>query len=118
MPNDFVQMRNPANDSVDEVPADAADAYEAKGWEKLSDPRPYGTAQQERADAEAAAALAAETATAVIEQPEEQTVAAVLAEVGDDPEKARTALEAEQSRDKPRKTLIDKLTLIAGNGEH
>jgi hypothetical protein len=42
-----------------------------------------------------------------------QTVAQVLAEVGDDPEKARRALDAEQSAPAPRKTLVSQLETIA-----
>lgn len=38
----------------------------------------------------------------------------VLAWVGDDPDRARLALDAEQARDKPRTTLAAKLTKLAG----
>lgn len=44
----------------------------------------------------------------------EPTVNEVLADVGDDPEKARAALEAEQAKgDKARSTLVEKLEAIA-----
>lgn len=42
-----------------------------------------------------------------------QTVAQVLAEVGDDPEKARAALDAENATAAPRKTLVSQLETIA-----
>lgn len=41
----------------------------------------------------------------------------VLDQVGDDPEKARAALDAEQASDKPRVTLVAKLEAIAGPAE-
>jgi hypothetical protein len=55
--------------------------------------------------------LAAETAA------EEKTAAEILADVGDDADKARLALEAEQASDKPRKTLVAKLESVAASGE-
>lgn len=44
-------------------------------------------------------------------------VAEVLAKVGDDPAKARTALLAEQASSKPRSTLVEQLTQIADGQE-
>ncbi len=41
----------------------------------------------------------------------------VLAWVGDDPERAAEALEAEQAKDKPRSTLVKQLEKLAGSGE-
>jgi hypothetical protein len=41
------------------------------------------------------------------------TVPQVLAEVGDDPVKAAAALEAEQSSDTPRRSLVEGLSRIA-----
>lgn len=38
----------------------------------------------------------------------------VLERVGDDPAKAQAALDAENASDKPRKTLVEKLSTIAG----
>ena len=43
----------------------------------------------------------------------EETVDEVLARVGDDPEAAAAALEAEQARSKPRTTLVTALQRIA-----
>lgn len=45
--------------------------------------------------------------------PKPGTVEFILNEVGDDPEKAKAALEAEQAEDKPRSTLVEKLEAIA-----
>lgn len=41
-----------------------------------------------------------------------QTVAQVLAEVGDDPDKAAAALAVEQARQSPRSTLVERLSRI------
>ena len=43
------------------------------------------------------------------------TAADVLAWVGDDPERAETALEQEQAKDKPRSTLVKQLEKIAAS---
>jgi hypothetical protein len=42
----------------------------------------------------------------------------VLSQVGDDPERARLALEAERSGDKPRKSLVTALERIASPTEN
>lgn len=47
------------------------------------------------------------------EAPNDGTVPEVLENVGDDPEKAAEALEAEQSEEEPRKTLVEKLEPLA-----
>ena len=44
---------------------------------------------------------------------ERATIADVLAEVGEDPVKAQAALDVEQASDKPRSTLVAKLTDLA-----
>ncbi len=44
----------------------------------------------------------------------QQTVAEVLGQVGDDPEKARLALGVEKASDKPRKSLVTALEERAG----
>lgn len=43
----------------------------------------------------------------------EASAAAVLAWVGDDPERAKEALDAEQAKDKPRSTLVKQLEKTA-----
>lgn len=45
-------------------------------------------------------------------EPGERTAEAILADVGDDPELARAALEQEQQREKPRKVLSANLQRI------
>lgn len=45
------------------------------------------------------------------------TAADVVAWVGEDPDRAAQALEAEQAREKPRSTLIKQLSRIAAQGE-
>ena len=46
-----------------------------------------------------------------------RTVDEVLDDVGDDPDKARTALAVEQQDGKPRKTLVQKLEEIIASSE-
>jgi hypothetical protein len=41
------------------------------------------------------------------------TIDEILSDVGNDKDKAQAALDAENGTDKPRKTLVDKLTAIA-----
>lgn len=45
------------------------------------------------------------------------TAKEVLAWVGDDPERAAEALDAEQAKDSPRSTLVKQLEKLAGSGE-
>lgn len=45
--------------------------------------------------------------------PKHETAEQVLERVGDDPDKAKAELEAEQAKDKPRKTLVADLERIA-----
>lgn len=45
------------------------------------------------------------------------TAAAVLAWVGEDPERAAEALEAEQAKEKPRSTLVKQLEKLADSGD-
>lgn len=46
------------------------------------------------------------------------TVAEIKKWVGDDPDRAQQALDAETARSKPRKTLVDFLTTIATPGDN
>ncbi len=48
------------------------------------------------------------------EAPKEPTVKEILDEVGDDKEKAQTALDAEKAKETPRSSLTDKLEAILG----
>ena len=63
------------------------------------------------------AGLLAQTANFIEADMTAATVAKVLDAVGDDPERAAAALVAEQLRDKPRKSLIDRLEAIIAEGE-
>jgi len=64
-------------------------------------------------------------AAALLEPPKEEppaeldidgTAADVLAWVGEDPERAAVALEAEQAKEKPRSTLVKQLEKLAAAG--
>jgi hypothetical protein len=120
MPYEFVRMRNPANGSIDEIPAGAADAYERKGFERLTDARSYAQADQERVEAELAAeaalARAGDAAGQIAGTTDERTVAEVLADVGDDPDLARAALDAETAG-RNRSTLTAQLEHIIAAGQ-
>jgi hypothetical protein len=120
MPNEFVKMRNPANGSVDEIPAGAADAYERKGFERLTGARSYAQADQERVEAELAAeaelARAGDAAEDIAETVDERTVDQVLADVGNDPDLAQAALTAEWAG-RNRSTLTAQLEHIIAAGQ-
>jgi hypothetical protein len=58
-----------------------------QGWDQSVDPVPTGSAED------------------------------VLAWVGDDPDRAKRALATEQAAEKPRVTLVDKLTKLTGQGD-
>lgn len=45
------------------------------------------------------------------------TAAEILAWVGEDQDRAKEALEAEQAKEKPRSTLVKQLEKLAGSGE-
>lgn len=114
----FVRMHNPQTGAYAEVPADAVAHHERLGWTPEGEPRSYTEAVAEQAARDDEAALAAQEVALAAET---ETVADVLTRVGDDPDLARAALDAEQASDKPRKTLVDRLTTIAAdsgqNGE-
>lgn len=54
-----------------------------------------------------------EAGAEVVPEPVDGSVDEILAAVGEDPEKARDALLAEQARSKPRKSLVTALVRIA-----
>jgi hypothetical protein len=90
---------------VSEIPTDALPGWQRLGWEPVSESRTLTDAHDQAVAAEIVAGELAE------EVPE-LTVQQVLDEVGDDVEKATAALEAEQGREKPRTTLVDRLNKI------
>lgn len=63
-------------------------------------------------DYDLAAELAGDRRADVAPDPADGTVAQVLEQVGDDPDLAREALDAESGKDKPRATLVSKLEAI------
>lgn len=105
------QLRAMGVEPVGEEPAPAEPAEETSQAEDASQGEATGT---EPADAEPAAESEAQEPAA-----EQGGVPAggakdVLAWVGDDPGRARQALEVEQAREKPRTTLVATLTKLAG----
>ncbi len=93
-------------------PTDALAAFVARGWEPIGESRSEEDANQERVDAENAAALHVADVVEILTSDEHLTVAETLAEVGDDPETASAALAVEQSHENPRTTLVARLNQI------
>jgi hypothetical protein len=96
---------------VPEGDPEAAHLFASKGKRiSRADAIHYGLLEPDEQDEADEADEGAELVDAKIDE--------VLAEVGDDKEKARLALEAEQASGKPRKTLVAKLEeLVAAEGE-
>lgn len=108
----FVRVHNETTGGYAEVSADAVDHWKRLGWQPVSEPRDYQAALAEQATREDEAA---DAVAEVAEVTPQETVAEVLDRVGDDPDLARAALDAEQASDKPRSTLVDRLTKIAAD---
>jgi hypothetical protein len=83
--------------------------------EEIAGRPPSGTPGEEGYDP--GAGLLAQTANWVEADLSASTVADVLASVGDDPERAAAALASEQLRDRPRKSLVEKLAAIVAQSE-
>lgn len=95
-----------------EIPTEALDAWSRLGWESIGDSRSQNEAEQERIDAENASADLQVEVAEELAAPKPPKVSEVLAQVGDDPEAAQAALDAEQARENPRTTLVDGLQKI------
>ena len=112
---EFVRVAHPDITGEAEVPVGALEAYTARGWEAVSEPRSYSRLADEetiRAQEDAAKAVAGH---AKAEEKAGDTIPQVLKRVGDDPEKAAEALRVENKRAQPRVTLVADLERIAGN---
>lgn len=73
----------------------------------------YGTRTVDEAQVEYKLRVGWKRGAEVVPEPVDASVADVLAHVGEDPEKAREALAAEQSRTTPRKSLVTALVRLA-----
>lgn len=109
---EFVRIEHPDVAGRAVVPVGAMPAYQALGWEPVSEPRPYGELVDE--ETIRAQELAAEQESGQAEAQADGTVAQVLERVGDDPEAAEAALRVEQEKTQPRVTLVAELERIAG----
>lgn len=98
-----------------ELPTAALVAFKARGWEPISNSRTEQDAEQERIDAENAAALHVEAVLEVLTADKRPTVDAVLDEVGDDADAASAALAVEETHESPRTTLVARLNQIIDN---
>lgn len=88
------------------------DGEHANGAEPLAETTQSATADP-TADTSSPAVEPSQPEPTVDSAVPEGTAAAVMAWVGDDRERARQALDAEQGRDKPRTSLVAKLTPLA-----
>lgn len=109
----FVRMRHAEHGGEADIPAEAAEAMQAKGWEPLGEPRSWTEAQDEPTLAAQRQAAEREAAKAELEDTAEDSIKKVLGKVGDDPVLALAALEAESRRPKQRPSLVSKLETIA-----
>lgn len=111
---EFVRVRHPDVADEAEVPAGALDAYAARGWEPISEPRSYSRLQDEETIRAQQQVTHQATARAEAEQAAGDTVEQVLDRVGEDPALAAEALRAENEKAQPRVTLVARLERIAG----
>jgi hypothetical protein len=111
----FQRMTHPDIDGGIRVAVGAVSSFEARGWVTAGDPATRSALDDEETVAaqQAAAAERAARAEVTVDAP----VKAVLEQVGDDPVRARVALEAEQGKEQPRSTLVDPLAKVAAADE-
>jgi hypothetical protein len=116
---DFVKVRHDELDADAVIPVSALEQHLARGWVQVTEPVSDLT---RFAEPEPGRPVIGGWEPAPPYVPVDAPVAEVLDTVGDDPARAQSALAAEQDRDKPRKTLTDKLARVAeqtkenGNG--
>jgi hypothetical protein len=115
---EWIRVKHPITDGSAIVPVDSLPLMTATGWEPVGEATAdrmdlLRRADQEVMDADDLDAVRAEEAahTAVAGR-----AADVLDAVGDDPDAARAALEAERGKEKPRTTLVTQLQRIADAG--
>lgn len=87
----------------------AATDEEAAAWRSLAAPEPEGVV-----DADGPAKEDTPEPDPAVEDVPEGNAETVLGWVGDNPDRAELALEAEHGRDKPRSTLVAKLVALTG----
>lgn len=112
---EFVRIRHPETGGESDVPAGSLDAWTAREWEVISEPRSYSRMQDEetiRAQEQAAGVAAARSEA---EEKAGDTIPQILKRVGDDPAAAAEALRVENERAQPRVTLVAELERIARN---
>lgn len=110
----WTRARHPETGGEGIVPVDSLDVLGARGWQAYGQPSADRNELQVQIDTEAqeAALAARREADRLAAGGGEATVQAVLGNVGDDPGKARAALDAEQAKDRPRSTLVDALSKV------
>jgi hypothetical protein len=112
---EFVRVAHPDLDDQAEVAAESLPAWEARGWQAVSEPRSLSRAQDEETIRAQQEAVEAEKARAKAEEMAGARVDQILKKVGQDPVLAAEALKVENERPQPRVTLVAELERIAGN---
>jgi hypothetical protein len=112
---EFVRVRHPDIDGESDVPAGALEAYKARGWEPISEPRSWSRAQDEVTIAAQQETAEVADARAEAEEHAGDRVDQIIDRVGDDPVLAAEALRVENEKTQPRVTLVAELERIAGS---
>lgn len=112
--NEFIRIRNAETGGESDVPAASLPAWQALGWEAVSEPRSFGRAEDEATVAAQMADARAAEVKAAAEEAAGDTKAQILERVGDDPLLAAEALRVESEKTQPRTTLVAELERVAG----
>lgn len=113
--SEFVRIRHPEVGGESDVPVASVPAWEARGWEVVSEPRSFSRAQDEETLRAQQANAGVSEARAEAEEMSGDSVKQILAKVGDDPVLAAEALRVESSKTQPRVTLVAELERIAAH---
>ena len=113
--SEFVRVRNAETGGEADVPAGALEAYEARGWEPVSEPRSMSRALDEETIRAQEGTAGVNAARSEAEEKAGDTIKQITDRVGDDPVLAAEALRVENERTQPRVTLVAELERIAHN---
>lgn len=120
MTDETTLLRHPVTGGEWEAPTDSVDAWTSPelGWEAVTGSRTPSAVLAERVAADEAHAARIDQVAQLVTGDTTPTIAEIEAQVGDDPDAALVALQAEQARPTPRTTLVERLTKIATQGGH
>jgi hypothetical protein len=112
---EFVRVRHPDVSGEADVPAGSLEAWAARGWGAVSEPRSFSRAQDEETLRAQQRTDEVATARAEAEEKAGDTRQQILDRVGRDPVAAAEALRVENEKTQPRVTLVAELERIAGS---